>query len=235
MKKGGAMRNLIRVLLFDVLAPLAAIGGLIMIGFVLDWPLWWISVCSMLGLLIVEGMLVNFVFFRRDAVTVGTDNQRPGLRLGVVAGVTGVLIAALFIGYTHWWVPDRDFNSNAAEVVQIATDVAVATTTFAPGAPDMSINKAAAMMAPDRADAFKDQLTKAAADLEKRKVTAQGKVISAGLEALGSDAASVAVILRGSQSTPGQPPTNSVLALRVAMIQKDGHWLVTDVSPINSR
>jgi hypothetical protein len=91
------------------------------------------------------------------------------------------------------------------------------------------------MMAPERADAFKDQLTKAAADLEKRQVTAQGKVISAGLEALGSDAASVAVIVRGSQSTPGQPPTYSVLSLRVAMVQKDGHWLVTDVSPINSR
>jgi hypothetical protein len=117
-------RNLFRVALFDILAPLAGIGGLLAIGFVLDWPVWWISVCSMLGLLIVEGMLVNFVFYRRDAVTLGTDNQRPGLRLGVVAAVTGVLITALFVGYTRWWVPDREFDTNAAEVVQIAADIA---------------------------------------------------------------------------------------------------------------
>lgn len=229
------MRNLVRVSLFDLLAPLAAIGALVMIGFVLDWPVWWISICSMLGLLIVEGMLVNFVLFRRDSVTVGTDDQRPGLRLAVVSAVTGVLITALFVGYTHWWTADRDFNSDSAEVVQIASDVAVSTATFAPGAPDVAIDKAAAMMDPDRADAFKDQLTKAAADLEKRQVTAQGKVISAGIEALGPTAASVAVIVRGTQSTPGQPPVNSVLSLRVQLIQKDGHWLVTDVAPINSR
>lgn len=233
--KNGVMRNLIRVLLFDILAPLVGIAALVMIGFVLDWPVWWISVCSMLGLLIVEAMLVNFVLFRRDSVTVGTDDQRPGLRLSVVAAVTAVLIAALFVGYTRWWTPDRDFNSDSAQVVAVATDIAIATATFTPGAPDISINKAGAMMAPDRADAFKEQLTKAAADLEKRQVTAQGKVISAGVEALGPTAASVAVILRGSQSTPGQPPSYSVLSLRVGLIEKDGHWLVTDVSPINSR
>ena len=79
------MRNLARVLVFDVAAPLAAIAALLMIGVMLGWPLWWVSVCSVLCLLIVEGVIVNFVLFRRDSVTVGTDDEGPGLRLAVVA------------------------------------------------------------------------------------------------------------------------------------------------------
>ena len=67
------MRNALRVLAFDVLAPLAAIAGLVYVGLALDWPLWWVSVCSVLCLLIVQGMIVDFVLYRRDGVTVGTD------------------------------------------------------------------------------------------------------------------------------------------------------------------
>ncbi|MCV7059392.1 hypothetical protein H7I76_00610 [Mycolicibacterium vaccae] len=49
-----SMRNLWRMLAFDIAAPLAAIGGLVMVGVVLRWPAWWISACSVLILLIVE-------------------------------------------------------------------------------------------------------------------------------------------------------------------------------------
>ena len=37
------MRNRLRVLAFDVAAPLAAIAALIYIGIALAWPLWWVS------------------------------------------------------------------------------------------------------------------------------------------------------------------------------------------------
>jgi hypothetical protein len=77
------MRNLARVLAFDVAAPLAAISALLIIGVMLGWPLWWVAVCSILCLLIVEAVLVNAVLYRRDSVTVGTDDDKPGLRLGV--------------------------------------------------------------------------------------------------------------------------------------------------------
>jgi hypothetical protein len=229
------MRNLVRVLLIDIIAPLAVIGALLMVGLVLDWPVWWVSVASMLGLLVAEAMVVNFMFFRRDAVTVGTDDQRPGVRLMVVAVATVALVAALFTGYLKWFTPDRELAHASAEAVRIAADLTVATTSFTPGAPDAAIEKAASYMAPDRVDALKDQLGKAVADLQKRQVTAQGKVISAGVEAIGPDAASVAVILRGVQSIPGQPPTNSVLSLRVSLVKQDGRWFATDVAPINSR
>ena len=49
------MRNLWRLLAFDIMAPLAAIAALLMIGVVLGWPLWWVSACSVLVLLIVRG------------------------------------------------------------------------------------------------------------------------------------------------------------------------------------
>ena len=88
------MRNRWRVLAFDILAPVAAIAALVYIGIALAWPLWWVSVCSVLCLLIVEGVVVNFVLARRDGVTVGTDDDGPGLRLAVAAVATAALVAA---------------------------------------------------------------------------------------------------------------------------------------------
>lgn len=229
------MRNLARVLAFDILAPLAAIAALLGIGVVLGWPLWWVSVCSMLCLLIVQGVVVNVVLYRRDSVTVGTDDDGPGLRLAVVALAAATLVAAVAVGYTRWTVPDREFRSDTAEVVRIATAVAEATATFTPGAPTASIDRAASFMAPDRAEAYRNEFGKATADLAKRNVTAQAQTLSAGLEALGPLAASVAVVMRGTQTQPGQPPDNAVLALRVGLAKQDGSWRVLDVAPINSR
>ena len=94
------MRNRLRVLAFDVLAPLGAILALVYVGVALAWPLWWVSVCSVLCLLIVQGVVVNVVLFRRDGVTVGTDDDGPGLRLAVVGLATAALAAAV-VGRLH--------------------------------------------------------------------------------------------------------------------------------------
>jgi hypothetical protein len=229
------MRNGWRVLAFDVAAPLAAIAALVLIGIVLSWPLWWVSLCSVLVLLIVEGLVVNFVLLRRDSVTVGTDDDAPGLRLAVAGLSTAAIVAAVLTGYGHWTMSDRRFKRDSAEVVQIATGMAEATATFSPQDPTASADRAAAMMVPEQANAFKEQFAKSTADLAHRNVTAQAETLGAGVEALGPSAASVAVVLRGTQSAPGQPPTRAVLALRVTMTKNSGHWLVFDVSPINAR
>ncbi|WP_445168064.1 hypothetical protein ACTXG7_01270 [Mycolicibacterium sp. Dal123E01] len=229
------MRNLARVLAFDVAAPVAAIGALLAIGFVLDWPLWWVSVCSMLCLLIVQGIIVNFVLYRRDSVTVGTDDEGPGLRLAVVTLATAAMVAAVVVGYTRLLLPDEDFTHDSADVVRIATAVAEATATFSPADPSSSIDRAASYMAPERADAFKGEFGKATSDLAKKNISATAQTISAGLEALGPSAASVAVVLRGTQNQPGQQPSTAVLALRVGLTKQNDHWLVLDISPINAR
>ena len=74
-----------------------------------------------------------------------------------------------------------------------------------------------------------------AKDLASKNISAQASTVSAGVEAIGPAAASVAVILRGTQNTPGKPPDTAVLALRVTLSKTDGRWLVDDVSPIHSR
>ncbi|WP_313676334.1 hypothetical protein [Mycolicibacterium sp.] len=229
------MRNRLRVLGFDILAPLATIAALLMIGLILGWPRWWVAVCAMLCLLIVQAMIVNAVLFRRDSVTMGTDDDAPGLRLAVVGIATAALVAAALFGYTRWTLPDRDFTRDTTETVRIAAEVAEATATFSPSDPASAIDRATARMVPERAEAFKAQFGPAAADLAKRKVTAQAQTISAGLEALSPAAASVAVILRGTQTEPGQQPSVAVLSLRVAMDKRDGTWRVVDVTPVNSR
>jgi hypothetical protein len=229
------VRNRFRVLAIDVAAPLAAIAGLLTIGVILSWPLWWVSVCSVLCLLIVQAVIVNVVGYRRDSVTVGTDDDAPGLRLGVVGLTALVLAAAVAVGYTQWTLSDRMFTRDADEVVRIASEVSEATATFSPSDPSSSIDRVTSMMAPESAEAFKAQFSPATADLAKRKVTATAQTISAGLEVLGRTAASVTVFMRGTQSEPGQQPGNAVLALRVALSKQDGAWKVVDVAPVSSR
>lgn len=229
------MRNPLRVLAFDIAAPLAAIAALVFLGVALAWPLWWVSVCSVLCLLIVQGVVVNVVLARRDGVTVGTDDDGPGLRLAVVGVATAALIAAVAVGYLRWTVPDRTFEQDRGEVVRIASSVSEATATFTPQSPTASIDRAAGQMSPERAEAFKNEFATVAKELTSRNVSAQAGTISAGVEALGPQAASVAVVLRGTQSVPGKPTDNAVLALRVTLSKSDGRWLVDNVTPLHSR
>ncbi|MCV7258584.1 hypothetical protein [Mycobacterium shimoidei] len=229
------MRNRLRLALFDVLAPLATIAALVLIGVVLGWPRWWVAVCAVLVLLVVEAVAINFWLLRRDSVTVGTDDDRPALRFVVVGLCASALIAATIVAFNGWSTPDRDFKRDSAEVVRIATEMAEATATFTPGHPAASIDRAAALMVPEQVQAFKDQFAKATADLAQRNVVAQASTLEAGVEAIGPSAASVAVIMRGTRNTPGEQPEHSVLALRVALTKKDDRWQVLEVAPIHAR
>lgn len=229
------MRNVLRVLAFDVAAPLGAIAGLLAIGVMLGWPSWWVAVCSMLCLLVVQAVIVNVVLYRRDSVTLGTDDDAPGLRLAAVAVAAVTLGSAAVVGYNAWTLPDRAFTRDSAEVVRIASDVAEATATFTPNDPTSAIERAAAAMVPESAEAFKAQFGSATDDLAKRNVSAQAQTVSVGLEAIGPSAASVAVLIRGTQKAPGEEPSTAVLGLRVALTKADDAWRVVDVAPINSR
>jgi len=229
------MRNRLRVLAFDIAAPLAAIAALVYLGMAMGWPLWWVSLASVLCLLIVEGVIVNVVLARRDGVTVGTDDDGPGLRLVVVGAATAALVAAVLVGYTKWTVPDRNLRSDSAEVVGIASSVAEASATFTPASPTASIDRATAMMTPQRAEQYKNEFAAVAKELTGKNVSGHASTISAGVEAIGPKDASVAVIMRGTQTVPGKPPDTAVLALRITLAKDSGHWLVADVTPINSR
>ncbi len=224
-----------RVLAFDIAPPLAAIAALVYIGIALAWPLWWVAVCSVGCLLIVEAVVVNVVLARRDGVTVGLDDDGPRLRLAVVATATAALAAAVVVGYLNWSVPDRDLRNDAVEVVGIATSVSEASATFTPQNPTASIDKATAMMSPQSAEEFKKEFASVAKDLASRNISAQASTVSAGVEAIGPAAASVAVVLHGTQNSPGKPTDTAVLALRVQLSKRDGRWFVDDVSPIHSR
>jgi hypothetical protein len=229
------MRNRWRVLAFDILAPISAVAALAYIGIALAWPVWWVSLCSVLCLLLVEGVVVNFVLARRDRVTVGTDDDGPGLRLAVVAVATTALVAAVIAGYLQWTVPDRAMNNDSEEVVGIASSVSEASATFTPQSPTASIDRATAMMSAKSAEAFKSEFANVAKDLTSKNISAQANTVSAGIEAIGPDAASVAVILRATQSSPAKPSDTAVLALRVQLSKADGRWLVDDVAPLHSR
>lgn len=229
------MRNTLRVALFDVLAPLAAIAALIYLGVAMSWPLWWVAVTSVLCLLIVQAMIVDFVLYRRDGVTMGTDDDGPGLRLVVVGLTAAALIAAVVVGYTQWTVPDRTMNADIAEVTGIASSVAEASATFTPQDPDASINRATGLMTPERAEAYRSEFAAVARELTSKNISGQAATISAGVEAIGPAVASVAVVMRGTQNAPGKPADVAVYALRITLTKDDGTWRVVDVTPVNSR
>ena len=227
------MRNIWRVIVFDLICPLAAIAALLTIGVVLDWPMWWVAATSMLCLLIVQGMVVNAVLLRRDGVTVGTDDDGAPLRLAVVGVTSAALVAAMLVGYTQWTIPDRTSRRDAEAVVRLSIAVSEATATFSPQDPTSSIDRAAALMAPEQAAAFRANFGASTEQLARKNISAQAQTISAGLEALGPAAASVAVVMRGTQHAPGQPPSRAVLALRVTLTKTGDRWLVIDVAPIS--
>lgn len=229
------MRNPLRVVLFDVLAPLAALGALIYVGMALAWPLWWVSVCSVLCLLIVQAMVVDYVLYRRDGVTVGTDDEGPGLRLAVVGIAAAALIAAVVVGYTQWTVPDRAMRADVDEVVGIASSVAEASATFTPQDPNASIDRAAGLMTPERAETYRNEFAAVARELTSKNISGQAETISAGVEAIGPAVASVAVVMRGTQNAPNKKPDVAVYALRITLSKDGDEWMVVDVTPINAR
>ena len=169
------MRNRWRVLAFDILAPVAAIAALVYIGIALAWPLWWVSVCSVLCLLIVEGVVVNFVLARRDGVTVGTDDDGPGLRLAVVGVATAALVAAVLVGYTRWTVPDRKLHNDSAEVVGIASSVSEASATFTPQSPTASIDRAAALMSPQQRRGVQERIRRCGKGIDEQERLGSGQ------------------------------------------------------------
>ena len=229
------MRNPLRVVLFDVLAPVAALVALIYVGMALAWPLWWVSVCSVLCLLIVQAMVVDYVLYRRDGVTVGTDDEGPGLRLAVVGVAAAALIAAVVVGYTQWTVPDRAMRADVDEVVGIASSVAEASATFTPQDPNASIDRAAGLMTPERAETYRNEFAAVARELTSKNISGQAETISAGVEAIGPAVASVAVVMRGTQNAPNKKPDVAVYALRITLSKDGGKWMVVDVTPINAR
>lgn len=229
------MRNLWRMLAFDILAPLAAIAGLLMIGWVLDWPWWWISACSVLVLLVVEAVVLNFVLLRRDSVTVGTDDERPAFRTVAVALCTAALVAAAVLEYLHWTRPDQDLERDSAQVVQVATEMSETAATVAPADPNSSIERAAEFMVPDRVDAFKSSIGRSATEMANRNITVQAQTLAAGVEAIGPSAARVAVILRSTQTAANEEVRQMVVPVRITLSKRDGRWLVLEMSPIHIR
>lgn len=229
------MRNLWRILAFDVAAPLAGIAALVMIGRVRDWPWWWVSACSILVLLIVEGMALNFLLLRRDGVTVGTDDDRPALRFAVVGLCTLALGAALLFEYKDWTVPDRNLIKDSDLVVQAAVEMAETAATVSPSNPEATIDKAATMMVPDRVDAFRQSIGKSAMDLAGRNIAVEAQPLAAGVEAIGPAAARVAVVLRSTQNIANQEVKQTVVPVRVILTKRDGRWLVLEMAPIHVR
>lgn len=228
-------RNGLRVLAFDVLAPLVTVAALVYIGLALAWPPWWVSLCSVLSLLIVQGVVVNAVLYRRDGVTLGTDDEGPGLRLGVVALTAVAAVTAVVVGYLQWTVPQRALRTASTDVVGIASSAAEAYATFSAQSPTTSRERLIPLMTIDGAQRYSAELDAVAKDYGSKNISVSATTVTAGVEAIGPQDAIVDVVMRGTQSVPGKPPTVVPLPLRVGLTKDDaGRWLVTDLSPINS-
>ena len=232
------MRNRLRVLAFDVLAPLAPSLALVYIGVALAWPLWWVSVCSVLCLLIVQGVsstsCCTAATASRSAPT--TTGPACGWRSSALTAVA--LVAAVVVGYTRWTVPDRTMHDDMAEVVGIASSVAEASATFTPQRSECvdrpGHRRDDTSTAPT---AFATNSTPVAKDLTSKNLSGAGEHRLGGRRGHRAGRRPVvAVVMRGTQNAPGkQPATCRAGAAGITADQDGGRWLVDDVTPINSR
>lgn len=226
-------RNYVGVLVFDIMAPLGTLAGLVLVGVVLGWPLWWVSVCSMLVLLIVAGAGLDVWWWRRRSVSFGTDQQHPALRVVLAGLCAAALTAAAVLAYAQWMVIDDHNGDDSTQVVRVATDISVAAGTISPGDPGATVARAADMMAPDRAAALKDKIGRTAADLASRDTAVQAVPLFTGVEELTGGAARVVTVLQSTQSEAGQQVHKSVVPVRVWLAKRDGQWLVTEMAPVH--
>lgn len=226
-------RNMLRVIFFDLLAPLASVLAIVELGVILRWPIWWVVVCTASCVLIAQGLAVNAYLARRDSVTVGTDDDGPALRTGIVALTTACVLAVAVVGYRHWTVPDRDGNADRAAVTEVVATVAAAVVNFAPGSPDTYVRKATEHMTEGQKQSFTRDFDRATAELKAKGISQQGEIVSVGIEALGPEDAVAATLVRRTSVAAKAQPEQSVLALRLTLTKRDGRWLVDNIAPID--
>ncbi|MGV0582313.1 hypothetical protein ABQE45_01005 [Mycobacteroides chelonae] len=226
-------RNTVRVIIFDLLAPLVTMLAIAELGVILRWPTWWVVVCTASCLLIAQGLAVNAYLARRDSVTVGTDDDGPALRTGIVALATISVLAVAVVGYRHWTVPDREGNADRAAVTDVVATVAGAVVNFAPGSPDSYVRKATEHMTEGQRQSFTRDFDRATAELKAKGISQQGEIISVGIEALGPEDAVTATLVRRTSVAAKAQPEESVLALRMTLAKRDGRWLVDNIAPID--
>ncbi|OHU49049.1 hypothetical protein [Mycobacteroides chelonae] len=226
-------RNAVRVIIFDLLAPLVTMLAIVELGVILRWPTWWVVVCTASCLLIAQGLAVNAYLARRDSVTVGTDDDGPALRTGIVALTTISVLAVAVVGYRHWTVPDREGNADRAAVTDVVATVAGAVVNFAPGSPDSYVRKATEHMTEGQRQSFTRDFDRATAELKAKGISQQGEIISVGIEALGPEDAVTATLVRRTSVAAKAQPEESVLALRMTLAKRDGRWLVDNIAPID--
>ena len=102
------MSNRIRVLIFDIALPLLIIGGLLVIGVMLSWPLWWVSVCSMLCLLVAQAVVLNA---GRAILEVS-----GGVNMGTVSDIASTGVDRISIGALTKDVKAIDFSMRMQEL-----------------------------------------------------------------------------------------------------------------------
>ncbi|MBF9523696.1 hypothetical protein B5566_10220 [Mycobacterium sp. MHSD3] len=226
-------RNTSRVIIFDLLAPLVTMLAIVELGVILRWPTWWVVVCTASCLLIAQGLAVNAYLARRDSVTVGTDDDGPALRTGIVALAMISVLAVAVVGYRHWTVPDREGNADRAAVTDVVATVAGAVVNFAPGSPDSYVRKATEHMTEGQRQSFTRDFDRATAELKAKGISQQGEIISVGIEALGPEDAVTATLVRRTSVAAKAQPEESVLALRMTLAKRDGRWLVDNIAPID--
>jgi ABC-type transporter MlaC component len=88
-------------------------------------------------------------------------------------------------------------------------------------------------MEPEQAEKFKASYGKEAANQAAQNISAQAQTISAGVNAISSDSAIVAVVMRATRQEPGKPQGRVIVGVQVALSKADGEWRVLDLIPIS--
>ena len=131
----------------------------------------------------------------------------------MVGLATVALVAAVVVGYTQWTAPRRaPCTATSTEVVGIASSAAEASATFTPQNPNANVDRLTAMMTPSGRRRLPRRIRRHGKGFDEQGTyRVRRSTVSAGVEAIGPEAAVVAVVMRGTQNAPGKQPATRAL------------------------
>lgn len=158
-------------------------------------------------------------------------NWRPILATALVIATIGVAAGLYYFQYR----PAQQFNdATTRQVVQAASDGAVAVVSYSYDNLDHDIARAKSLSAGDFLayySKFSQDFIKPAA--EKGHLTATAKILRAGVSEFHPDSAVVLVFMNQTTASKEKPePLTTTSSVLVTLTKVDGTWLITKLDPL---
>jgi Mce-associated membrane protein len=151
---------------------------------------------------------------------------RPSWGLVAAALLVALLALAVVAGLLLARPSQDDLRNSALEA---ARTYSASVTTYDASTLDRDVERVLRVATGDFREEYESTIDQLRPQIEQQKTVAVGTVVAAGVETLEDDRASVVVAVDQNITTAGQPARTEANRLRMALVRRDGSWLVERV------